>query len=305
MPWRNGRVAPPATDDAGDAPGDHWAVADGAEPPTTSTLPSLAAGVLYAVPRRDALVAATDKLEALLRKLERSGADAARLDALRCAQQFKRSWVELAGKLVAVRRDRAYEAWEYDDFYRYCADELQLKRATVDKLTISFSTLERVAPQVLAWDGVAKTIPSYEAVDYLSKAMRLPPDPKLDDGEKPRPRRDLGPEPPRELIKELRQAVFDEGQTVAELRKRFDPVLWPKPKGAEKLEILTRASGLARKLAEALPEIDGLSDKRVAGLEQALGALRQELEALAEPLREKLERGKKRAAAQATRAESN
>ncbi len=241
------------------------------------------------------MTAASDKLETLLRRLERTGAEPARLDALRCAQQFKRSWIELAGKLVAVRRTRSHEAWGYEDFYLYCAEELQLRKPTVDKLTISFSTLERVAPQVLSWDGVAKTIPSYEAVDYLSRAMRLPPERGPDEEAKPRRRPD-GPEPPRELIKELRQAVFDEGQTVAELRKRFDPVLWPKPKGTDKLELLARANGYARKLAETLTEIDGLSDKRVAALEQQLGGLRQELDALAEPLREKLERGKKRAA---------
>lgn len=240
--------------------------------------------------------AASDKLETLLRRLERTGAEPARLDALRCAQQFKRSWIELAGKLVALRRSRAHEAWGYEDFYAYCAEELQLRKPTVDKLTISFSTLERVAPQVLNWDGVAKTIPSYEAVDYLGKAMRLPPAAQDEQDARGR-RRAEGPEPPREVIKELRSAVFDEGQTVAELRKRFDPVLWPRPKGAEKLELIVRAGGLARKLAEMLSEIDGLSDKRVAALEQQLGGLRQELDALAEPLREKVERSKKRAAA--------
>jgi hypothetical protein len=239
------------------------------------------------------VAAASDKLEALLQRLERTGADPARLDGIRCAQQFKRSWIELAGKLVELRKSRSYEGWGFDDFHRYCAEELQLRRATVDKLTISFSTLERVAPQVLSWDGVAKTIPSYEAVDYLGRAMGLPP--VGDDGEpKGRRGRDEVVQP-RELIKEVRSAVFDEGQTVAELRKRFDPVLWPKPKGADKLELIVKAGGLARKLAEVLGEIDGLSDKRVASLEQALGGLRQELEALAEPLREKLERSKKRA----------
>ncbi len=238
--------------------------------------------------------AAHEKLETLLRRLERTGAEPARLDALRCAQQFKRSWVELAGKLVEIRRARTHEAWGYEDFHAYCAGELQLKRATVDKLTISFSTLERVAPQVLSWDGIAKTIPSYEAVDYLGKAMRLTPE---DAEGKLRARRDQGPEPPREVIKELRSAVFDEGQTVGELRKRFDSMLWPKPKGAEKLELVNRASALVRKLVEALPEIDGLSEKRVAQVEQVLGGLRTELEELAEPLREQVERGKKRAAA--------
>lgn len=241
----------------------------------------------------------TEKIEALLRRLERSGAEPERLDALRCAQQFKRSWIELAGKLVEIRRERSYEAWGYDDFHRYCAEELHLRRATVDKLTVSFNTLERVAPQVLAWDGVAKTIPSYEAIDYLGKAMRLPPD--RDDESAPRKREE--PAPPREVIKELRTAVFDEGQTVGELRKRFDPVLWPKPKGAEALELVQRASGLAKKLVEAIADIDGLSDRRVAAVEQVLGALRQELEAIAEPLRAKIDRKKK--APPADRAQRN
>jgi len=228
----------------------------------------------------------TEKIETLLRRLERSGAEPSRLDALRCAQQFKRSWVELAGKLVEIRRERSFESWGYDDFHRYCAEELHLRRGTVDKLTISFSTLERVAPQVLSWDGVAKTIPSYEAIDYLGKAMRLPPE----DGA---PRKREEPAPPRELIKELRTAVFDEGQTVGELRKRFDPVLWPKPKGADELELVQKVSGLAKKLVETLSEIDGLSDRRVAAVEQVLGALRQDLEGIAEPLRAKLERKRK------------
>jgi hypothetical protein len=233
----------------------------------------------------------TEKIETLLRRLERSGAEPTRLDTLRCAQQFKRSWVELAGKLVEIRRDRSYQAWGYDDFHRYCAEELHLRRATVDKLTISFSTLERVAPQVLSWDGVAKTIPSYEAIGYLGKAMRLPPD----RAEEAAPRKREEPAPPRELIKELRQAVFDEGQTVGELRKRFDPMLWPKPKGADELELVQKASGLAKKLVETLSEIDGLSDRRVATVEQVLGALRQDLEGIAEPLRAKLERKRKAA----------
>ena len=241
----------------------------------------------------------TEKIEALLRRLERSGAEPERLDALRCAQQFKRSWIELAGKLVEIRRERGYEAWGYDDFHRYCAEELHLRRATVDKLTVSFSTLERVAPQVLAWDGVAKTIPSYEAIDYLGKAMRLPPE--RDEDAAPRKREE--PAPPREVIKELRTAVFDEGQTVGELRKRFDPVLWPKPKGAEALELVQRASGLAKKLVEAIADIEGLSDRRVAAVEQVLGALRQDLEGIAEPLRAKVDR--KRKAPPADRAQRN
>lgn len=236
------------------------------------------------------VVQSTEKIDALLRRLEDSGADPRRLDALRCTQRFKRSWIELAQLLVAMRREKAFEAWGFTDFHQYCNDELHLRRSTVDKLTVSFSTLQRLAPQVLDWDGVEKEIPSYQAVDYFGKAMdaanKRPP------AEAPR-----AAPPSREVLKELRQAVFDEGQSVAELRKRFDPILRPKPQGTEELEVIQKALAATRKLAELLPEIEGLTEKRMTGVEKALGGLRQDLEELAEPLRAKLDaaRAKKRA----------
>jgi hypothetical protein len=240
---------------------------------------------------------ATEKIDALLARLEQSGADPQRLQALRSTQRFKRSWVELAEILVAIRRDSMFESWGHEEFYAYCAQELFLKRATVDKLTVSFSTLQRLAPSVLKWDGVEREIPSYQAVDYFSRAMGAagaPPDDRAaNDAAPPAP-------PPREVIKELRHAVFDEGQSVAELRRRFDPILHPKPAGAEQLETISKAIGTARRLAELLPDVDGLTDKRVATTEKALGGLRQELEELAAPLREKL--AKKRTAKKALHA---
>jgi hypothetical protein len=249
--------------------------------------------VLYA-----SLVAkATEKIDALLARLEESGADPQRLQALRSTQRFKRSWVELAQILVDIRRGAMFEAWGHEEFYAYCAAELFLKRATVDKLTISFSTLQRLAPNVLKWDGVEREIPSYQAVDYFSRAMGTAdaPDRAANDAA-------AAPPPPREVIKELRHAVFDEGQSVAELRRRFDPILHPKPAGAEQLDTINKAMAVARKLAELLPDVDGLTDKRMATTEKALGGLRQELEELAAPLREKLERARKRTAKKAVRA---
>lgn len=240
---------------------------------------------------------ATEKIDALLARLEQSGADPQRLAALRSTQRFKRSWVELAEILVTIRRDGTFEAWGHEEFYAYCAQELFLKRATVDKLTVSFSTLQRLAPSVLKWDGVEREIPSYQAVDYFSRAMGAAGAPAED-----RAANDAAPPPPppRELMKELRHAVFDEGQSVAELRRRFDPILHPKPAGAEQLETITKAIAAARRLAELLPDVDGLTDKRVAVTEKALGGLREELEELAAPLREKLAR--KRTAKKALRA---
>jgi hypothetical protein len=242
---------------------------------------------------------ATEKIDALLTRLEQTGADPQRLAALRSTQRFKRSWVELAEILVTIRRDSAYEAWGHEEFYTYCAQELFLKRATVDKLTISFSTLQRLAPSVLKWDGVEREIPSYQAVDYFSRAMGTAGATAND-----RAANDASPvpPPPREVIKELRHAVFDEGQSVAELRRRFDPILHPKPAGAEQLETINKALTAVRRLAELLPDVDGLTDKRVAVTEKALGGLREELEELATPLRERLDRSRKGSAKKALRA---
>ena len=206
---------------------------------------------------RAVVAQATEKIEALIQRLEATGAEPRRLDALRCTQRFKKSWVDLAEMLVGLRRDKSYEAWGYEDFHQYCASELHLRRATVDKLTISFSTLKRLAPSVLKWDGVEREVPSISAVDYFGKAVdaaNAPPQ-----GPKPK-------QPPREVIKELRHAVFDEGQSVAELRKRFDPILRPKPQGhrGARGHDAPRRWAAARKLADLLPEIEGLEDdKRV------------------------------------------
>lgn len=239
---------------------------------------------------RAAGVQATEKIDQLLRRLEKSGADPRRLEMLRSTQRFKRSWVELAEQLVTLRRDKAYAEWGYDDFHRYCAEELHLRKSTVDKLTISFSTLKRLAPQVLKWDGVEKEIPSYQAVDYFGKAVEAankPPTPVAKDHSEPAK--------PREVLKELRQAVFDEGQSVAELKRRFDPILRPKPQGTEELEVIQKALAAVRKLADLLPEVEGLTEKRVTGVERALGGLRQDLEELAAPLKSKIEAHKERA----------
>jgi hypothetical protein len=242
----------------------------------------------------------TKKIDELAALLEKTGGDAQRLEVVRRTQKFKRSWIELAEALTKVRATKGYARWGFEDFYDYCSRELTLKRATVDKLTISYNTIQQHAPEVLEWDGVAKAIPSYDAVDYFSRAVGPPAnetelEPDADEAGSRKGAR-KGQSAPRdpELVREMKAAVFDEGQPVAELRKRFDPVLHPRPKGAERLELLTKASACARKLAELLPDIEGLPDKRVRKLEEELGALRENLEGLAEPLREQVARAQKR-----------
>lgn len=235
----------------------------------------------------------TKKLDELAALLERTGGDPVRLDAVKRAQKFRRSWLELAQTLTKIRKTRSYENWGYDDFYLYCKEELTLKKPTVDKLTISFATLQRHAPQVLGWDGVAKTIPSYQAIDYFSKAVG-DDEPANDVDEAPASKKKAPPRVGTEQMRELSNAVFDEGQPVTELRKRFDPVFFPKPRGAEKLQVIQKANGAARRLAELLPDIDGLPESQVRKLEAELGKLRGKLDELAEPLKEKVARAQKR-----------
>lgn len=226
---------------------------------------------------------ATQKLDELAALLERTGGEPQRLEAVRRAQNFRRSWLDLAKVLAEIRSKRRFERWGYTDFFTYCKEELTLKKATVDKLTMSYRALEQHAPQVLTWDGVAKTIPSYEAIDYYAKAMGPSADADAgEDAPAPRPKsRRATPE----RMDELSSAVFDEGRPVAELRKTFDPIFFPKPKGTEKLGVINKANAAARKLAELLPDIEGLPANQVGALEVQLGKLRTKLDELAEPLK--------------------
>ncbi len=255
--------------------------------------------MLYGAP----VAKGTKKIDALAELLERTGGDAERLEVVRRTQRFKRSWIELAETLQRIRSTRAFTRWGFDDFYTYCSEELTLKRPTVDKLVLSFNTIQSHAPEVLEWDGVARVIPSYEAVDYFSRAVgkAMPEDDDVDPGpppegedEAPRPRRRRGEGEFPEVLQEVKQAVFDEGQPVTELRKRFDQVLFPRPKGAEKLDVIRKASAAARALAELLPDIEGADAKRIQRLEIELGGLREELDALGEEVKKGLERPAKK-----------
>ena len=242
----------------------------------------------------------TRKLDALAALLERTGGDPKRIEAVRRAQNFRRSWVDLAEVLVAVRSRKLHAKWGYDDFYAYAENELTLKRATVDKLTISYSTLERHAPQVLERDGVATPIPSYESLDYYHRTLgeleAQPTDEEAANDDPARPRRGRVPAlPGPELRQEFEDAVFNESQPLVELRKRFDPHFYPKPKGADELDRLKKANAIARKLAEMLAEIDGLPETQVRKLEAELGKLRTRLDELAEPLQDRVKKATARA----------
>jgi hypothetical protein len=211
---------------------------------------------------------ANPKLDALQAMLERAGDDPERLGLVERAQRFKRSWIELAESLAALRKSRSYERWGYADLHEYCNRELAIKPATVDKLLLSFGTVTRYAPEVLERDGVAREVPSLDAVDYFSRA--------LGDDERPGPFRRLDVK--NDVVEQLRAAVFDEGQGVRELRERFNPVLKPKalPDGSD---LARRARDTAKRLLALLPELSALSEARIGRVTAALESLLRDLEA--------------------------
>ncbi len=249
------------------------------------------------------------KLDALAALLERTGGDPKRIEAVRRAQNFRRSWIDLAEILCQVRARNLHEKWGYSDFYEYAQDELTLKRATVDKLTISYNTLERHAPQVLERDGVATKIPDYDALEYyhrtvgeLETVAEASEEAANEDPEGPLRRGRVPQLPSPELRREFEDAVFNEGQPLGELRRRFDQHFFPKPKGAEELDKLKKANATARKLAELLAEIDGLPETLARKLEADLGKLRAALDDLAEPIKDQVAKATARANKRALKA---
>ncbi|MGD8316525.1 MAG: hypothetical protein PVH21_17130 [Myxococcales bacterium] len=215
-------------------------------------------------------MATHQRLGDLAEALRAQGADELRVHAVRRAREFKRSWVMMAEALVEVRNREAYLSWGYEDFYSYCSLELQIKRATADKLTGSYVALKRHAPSVLKRDGINERIPTCDAVEYFAKALR-------DESDEAEP-----PAVDPAVVDELRHAVFEEGAPVTELRKRFNPVFHPKPEGVEQMETIRRATAAARRLERMVEEIDGLRRPTVRAALDSLEALREELTDLLE-----------------------
>ena len=213
---------------------------------------------------------ANKKLDALEEVLARSGEDPGRLELVRCAQRFKRSWVELAEALAELRKTRAYERWGYSDLADYCNKELAIRPATADKLLLSLSTLERHAPEVLRRDGVARNIPSIEAVDFYNRAL----------GDEERPGPFLRLDAPDELVEQLKSAVFDEGQSVRELRERFAPVMRPKTESDPEHDHAKKTRAAATRLHELVPEVPGLTEARLGRVLAMLEALISDIDAI-------------------------
>lgn len=223
-----------------------------------------------------------ERLRALEEELRARGADGARLELVRRARVFKRSWVDMAEALTTARAHRLHEKWGYQDFHDYCATELLLTAATVDKLTGSFAVVREHAPQVLQRDGLAQPVPDIGAVEYFAKALaeHESRDHEEEDDES------------EASVVELKRAVFDDTKSLAVLRRNFNPVFFPKPEGQEEVEALEKTRAAARRLEGLLQRIEGLDDSLVDALQTNLAALREDVDELLVSAREALEQRK-------------
>lgn len=210
------------------------------------------------------------KLGELLESLRPSG-DRERLDIVARALNFKRAWVELAEGLAKLQSSGAYRRWGFDDLHSYCTGELMIKPATVDKLLLSLSTVRDHAPDVLQAPS-RDEVPSLDAVDYFARALNLTERDEAEAHHKI--------DAPERVVEELRAAVFDEGQSVGELRKRFNPVLRPKTPEQEGQELSRKTRAAAQRLLQLVHNLDGIAEKRVARVEAALDALLRDLDKL-------------------------
>ena len=219
-----------------------------------------------------------NRLAQLVQQLEDSGEHGERLHTARCALGFKRSWVDLAAALCTVRKLSLHRKWGYSDLFAYCATELGLRNATVDKLLVSYATLSKHAPDRLE-RGSSAALPSYLALDYLARATGEP----RGNGKPPR---DCPEEPPdQEVMEALHKAVFEDGRSARQLRQQFDPLVRPRSTIEQQQIVIRRVSATAHRLIEQLNEVEELEMAPLTAISDTIEALRAQAKALSEHLR--------------------
>lgn len=152
---------------------------------------------------------------------------------LSAARRFKSTWVELGKLLVQVRDEALYEAWGYPGFEQYCLAELRIKKATVAKLTRSYSFLDRHEPAAVRQPSEERQPPPFEVVEVLAQAEE---------------RGQLSAEDYRSV----RDAIWGEDRPVSALKRELSERFPAPPPTLSEEARGEKVVALARRLAEAL-----------------------------------------------------
>ncbi len=156
-----------------------------------------------------------------------------RQTVLHASKRFKSSWVEMGKLLVEVLQKEAYREWGFESFEAYCYKELRLKKSTVDKLTRSYSFLDKHEPKAMSQPDIAEVAPPFEVVEVLAGAEA---------------RGDLS----AQEYRSIRDSIWNPEVAVSELKRdiseKFGPPS-PKPDDSQQMK---RLATMAKKLAEEL-----------------------------------------------------
>jgi hypothetical protein len=200
------------------------------------------------------------KTDAALAEAEETHADdPERAELIRRARRFKTSWVDLAEALTAARKHGSWRGWGYDSFEAYAKSELRLRPETVDKLTGSYSFLQRRAPAVLERDPLREPMPSYQAVDFLRRA---------EDSE----------DAPRDTVDEIRRRVIDEAAPVTTIARTYKDVVFPIDEDTRRARDLAGVKNVAKRLRELLGETNVVPRKVASEVASALDQLLEAIE---------------------------
>jgi len=179
-----------------------------------------------------------------------------RQQVLQASKRFKATWAEMGKLLIRVRDEGAWEGWGFDSFETYCSKELHVRKATVDKLTRSFSFLARHEPKEVAAEDFQERVPAFEVVEVLAEAEQRG---QLSEAE----------------YTSVRDSIWDSARPAAELKRELVE-RFPRPPPPEDLT-LRRFAAAARKLAGEL-QASGVVP---GGVVQRAAELAEELEGLA------------------------
>ncbi len=200
------------------------------------------------------------KTEAALAEAEAAHADdPERAELIARARRFKASWIELAEALTHAKRGNRWRQWGYDSFEAYARNELRLKQETVDKLTGSYSFLQKRAPAVLTRDVLREPMPSYRAVDFLRRA-------EAQEGA------------PREAVDEIRRRVLDEAAPLAAVSRAYKDVVFPVDEDTLRARDAAGLKNVAKRLRELLSETRAVPRKLAGEVANALDELLHALE---------------------------
>jgi hypothetical protein len=186
--------------------------------------------------------------------------DSERYQVLDTAKRFKSSWVELGDKLLRVNTTARFREWGYASFEEYCSQEIRIKKATAEKLTLAYRYMENREPELLARRDELRPLPDYRSVDLLRQASE---EKNFSDEE----------------YAELRKSVVEEGRSHPTVLKRFNEVAATRNEEPTDPAIpLKTGLAAARRLDSALQSVADVPEIYRQQLQDLIGHLSKLLE---------------------------